>query len=335
MARETGNVVTQIGVEVTPGTGVSALRTFAGLMFDLGAQLRTKESRSNGYKTNTSSQIQQEWAAGTYTGPMSYVEICYVLAGLFPFTVTPTTVGAVTYYTWLFRPNARGQDLVKSFTTEQGDDEAAEQYVFTTLSSLNLNWTLDDATMNGNAFSRAVATLGSLSTPAVQLAQRQVSARDIDIFMADNYTDLVAGTGTYTKITDPYESALAMGDKFQPKWVLNTDYQSWKEAKEVVPDVTWNFLTEHNTQSRTLFNLLKPLTNPKKLFRVQATGPQIVASPLVNYRIRLNYSGMCTQKEKVRDADGIYAYRYGWTSMYDVDMDRSFEIEIINKLSGL
>jgi hypothetical protein len=323
MARETGNVLQQIGAQAALpgglGTPVAALKQFAGLVVDIGETLETKQYRRRGAKGNTTNVIHKDYATGTFSGPQSYVEIVYPLAGLFPFVGTSQA--------WVFSPNASGQDLPIIYTLEEGDDIGVEQYSDLMFTSLTMHWTLEEAMMNGNCYAKPINTgLGALSSPAVELAERPVSAREIDVFVDDTY----AGIGT-TKITDTFEAQFTLGEKFMPKWVLNTSYPTWKEPKEVVPAASLMFLSEHNAQSLALFTSLR--SNTRKFIRIQSKGPLI--SGAVYYLIQVDFCGEVQQFEKVPDADGIWSYRYSFGEIQDATMGRGYQIKVINKLAAL
>lgn len=323
MARESVNVVQQIAPETTPGTAVPADSRFAGLQFDIGEDLETKQFKRMGAKSNTTSVIHKQMVSGSYSGPMSYVEICYILAGLSPFTVTP---GTAPSQDWAFTPNSEGSDPVKSFSLECGDDEAVEIYKYLIIQNLDMSFTLDDMTINGNCFAQPTET-GTLNTSGVaELSERPVGAREIDVFMDSTYANI----GT-TKVTDPFEATFSMGEKFQPKWVLNTDFSSWKENKEMVPDTSLKIQGEHNSQWRTLFGEIG--SNPVKFFRVQATGGEIVSG--INYLIQLDFCGKIQATQPQRDADGIYAYDFTFGGHQEATMGRAYRWAVRNALAAL
>lgn len=326
MARESANLVQQISPETIRGTAVPATRQFAGVMVDIGGKLTTKQYRRHGAKAMTSSIIHKEWSEGKFDGPLSYVEFVYFLAGLFPFTKTTVNVGATQ---WDFLPNAAGNDDATTFTLEDGDDEAVDRYSYLTISSLDLDFGLEECKMSGNCFAQPQdASLSALSSPAVPLAERNVSSREVDVYMDDTFATI----GT-TKVTDAFEAKVSIGEKRQQKWVLNSSNQSWKEAKEIVPAANLMLTAEYNAQIRALQASLK--NNPLKYFRIVANGPVIPGAGAQKYLIQIDFCGKVQDKDKQADMDGIYGYQYNFGAIQDAAMGRAYSIRVINALNNL
>lgn len=324
MARETENIVQQIGVQSVFGTAVAATRKLAGLTFNIGDKLDAKKFRRRGAKFDDTIVHNKKWTEGSFEGPGSYNELCYILAGLFPYTVAPVS-GATGAYKWTFLPAAEGNDDAKFLTLEEGDDEAAERYADVTLQSLDLGFTREDVNCNGNCFAKPRDTgFSTLTTGISTLASRPMSGNEIDVFL-----DTAFGSIGTTKLTDAFEAKFSMGAKREPKWVLNSAEPSWKESKEVVPEGTLSITTEHNTQSRTLRDALDAV----KFLRIQSTGPLITGSTY--YRFRLDFCGKVVNPNRQPDFQGIYGFDYQFSSMLEPTMGRGYSFEIINMLSAL
>lgn len=324
MARESGNIIQQVGVQPDFGTAAAATRKLAGLTFIIGDKVDVKTYRRKGAKFNDVYVNNKKWTEGTYEGPGSYNELCYILASLFPYTVAAVE-GASGAFKWTFLPSAEGNDDAEVLTIEEGDDEAAEMYQDVTLQSLDLGFTRDDVNCSGNFFAKPKDDVFSaLSEDAAQLASRPMSGNEVDVYMDSTF----AGIGT-TKLTDVFEARFAMGNKRDPKWVLNSANKSWKESKEIIPDGTLMISTEHNSQSRALRAALEAA----KFFRVQSIGPLITGSTY--YRFRLDFCGKILNPDRQPDLDGIYGFNYEFGSFLENTMGRGYSFEIINQLEEL
>lgn len=105
MARPDVLIGSQIGVESTHGTGVTANKKLLDLNFMFDMNLQTKFSRAMGNKFMTTGTKEREWSTGNYSADVpGYNSLAYILAGLFPITSGPTQIGVTGGYTWAFAP---------------------------------------------------------------------------------------------------------------------------------------------------------------------------------------------------------------------------------------
>jgi hypothetical protein len=153
-----------------------------------------------------------------------------------------------------------------------------------------------------------------------------VSAREIDIYI-DPTTFGNIGT---TKVADALTAEFKIGNKFNPKWVLNTSNTSFKDVTEVPVDLTFSFTTEHNSQSRSLFATI--VNNPIQFVRVLATGPIIEGS--IPYKFQVDIACHITAAEQ-KDVEGVWGYKYDCVPFSDVTMARPFQITVVNKQTTL
>jgi hypothetical protein len=324
MAREGINLIQQIGVEVTPGTPVAATARLSNLDIQLNDTLETKQFRSMAVKSNTTSVIHKLMARGNYNGPLSYVEICYILSSLAPSAVN--TVGGVS--TWTFLPNPIGSDAFKTFTLECGDDEAQEQYAGMVFNGLEVLWGLEDATMSGEVFSEASGPLAGLTASVPLLAERPVSRDEIDVYVDDTY----GAIGT-TKITDAFEARFRIGQKFEPKWVLNTDYASYKEAYEKIPELSMTITIEANSQGRTLVADLLA-NNTGKFLSINAVGGIITGATPYSLTVEGHFKITALRPQK-NYGGGLYAYELDFTAIHNESMGRAWRVTVVNALAAL
>jgi hypothetical protein len=322
MAREGINLIQQIGVQSVLGTPVAATKRLASIGIDIGLDLTTKQFRSHGAKANTTSIVHKVMSSGTYEGPLSYVEIVYLLAGLsagVPVTGADSTV-------WTFTPNGEGSDTFSHYTLECGDDEDTEQYADLMFTSLEITWGLEDLMVSGNVFAKTRAELVGLSV-ATLLAERPVSARDVSIYCDTTY----AGIGG-TPLTDAFDAKLTLGDKFAPKWVLHRVQTSYKEPYEMIGDKTFVLTIEANSQGRTLLASL--ITNAIRFFRVESEGGVIAGTD--TYRIRVDFAAKLTSVNEMKDYnDGIFAYELTFTLIQESTLDAPYIATVRNALSAL
>lgn len=165
------------------------------------------------------------------------------------------------------------------------------------------------------------------------IAQSPVSRMHVDIFVDDTF----AAIGD-TKVAQAYAGDFRIGDKVQPFWALNTDYDSFQSTVRIAADVTCSFSTPHNAQSRALYNAVR--TNPWKWVRLLATGNEIDAG-VNNETIRVDVAAKFGNPEKQEDANGVFGYKFNFNSLHNADFTSehpsgaAYEIEVINSLTAL
>lgn len=436
------DTILQIGVEHDYGVRVAATRRLPGVNISLNPQAEFQLFRARGFNVPTTSVPQKMWANGTWNGIADYNQVIYPLSGLIGITgAAPTTPGGATNArSWLFAPVSSGRDPnPKSFTIEEGDEDAVQVGEGLKFSSFGLEWTNDASNMTGNLFARfpvdneplttlsdeeqAITKSGTVTsgTFTITYSAQTTAAIDFDATAAEIQTALEAlsniapgdvvvsggpitttpvviifqgtlaginqtqitvdstslvGGGTYvpstltaggaavvsvpqspvsrmhvdifvddtfaalgdTKVTQAYAGDFRIGDKVQPFWALNTDYDSFQSTVRIAADITASFSTPHNEQSRALYNAVR--LNPWKWVRLLATGNEIDVG-VNNESIRVDVACKFGNPEKQEDANGVFGYKFNFNSLHNADFTSehasgaAYEIEVINSLTTL
>lgn len=157
-----------------------------------------------------------------------------------------------------------------------------------------------------------------------EIAQRPVSRMQLDIFVDDTF----GAIGT-TKVTQAYAGDIMVGDKFQPFWALNTDFESFADTVRVPAEVNSSFTTAHNSSSRTLFNAIK--TNPWKFIRLRAIGENIGVS--ADETIQVDIAAKFGTPEKQTDQNGPLGFKFNFNVQHNSDMGGAYKIKVINRLT--
>jgi hypothetical protein len=326
MGRSSVNRAVQIGIETVQGTAVAANKAPADLSFDLNVETEVKSSRSQGFKHQTVSQLHKIWGTGSFSGPLGYRSFIYLLAMMYGTGTSTTPSGATKAREWLITPNAKGADNFKTFTIEEGDSSAATVMSGCAATDLDIDFGEDDIQVKGNILG-GKPTVGSLTASPTVIAASPVSARHIDVYASNSLSTLF---NTGNKITDAMQEMFKIGKTKQGRWVHNTDYQSFRDLVELAPDLDFEFTTEHNAQSRALFD--EAVQNAFKYIGVRATGPVIETgfTNLIELTIAANITPM-----KREDKQGVYAYSYKCKPIYDATLGTSHKFRVVNDLASL
>lgn len=323
MGRAAVNRVFQIGVESTAGTGVAANKQLPSLSFSLSPELRTAPFRANGFKNTTVMQLQREMAKGSFEGPLTYNEIVWALAGLIG--ENDGSVGAGPDYTWDFLPKTSGADTPKTFTIEMGDSTAAQRAVYSQIKSLKISAGKDGVKVSGDLFARSLANVTLTASPTV-IAQLPVNVNEVDCFL-----DSAFGSIGTTQLTDPMQVDIEITEKFLAREVLNTAFQSFKDAIEQPYEIKVSWTEEFNSQSQATFAAMKASGLPTRYFRFKATGPTLgSATYLIQFDAAVKLSGT-----EQADQDGVFGYRYDCMAVHDAALGGACSFKVKNAVSAL
>src|SRR5215207_3204432 len=112
--------VTQVGVEVTPGTAVAANRSLPSVMLEVGLEGGLTEQRGNGYKFPVNYIPGKEHTTGKVSGQPTYDELLYLATTCVNY-LAGVVQGATTAYKWTLTPSSTAEDTaLKTLTVEMG-----------------------------------------------------------------------------------------------------------------------------------------------------------------------------------------------------------------------
>lgn len=331
MLRSGVGIVSQVGVETTPGTPVAANKFLPTLSFMPKRKIDTKDFRAAGSRVPTTKVHHKRMAGGEVSGVLDYNSIIYLLSGIFN-NPAATQIGALTAYTRVYTPGLRTADSSrKTFTVEVGDATAAEKYAFTQLLGFNLAAGQDDFTVKSDLISQYPTDNVTLTASPTTVPERPVQRGDITVYMDDTYGAL----GT-TAVTEALAESLDLGPKFKEVFVHNAAAPAFYDVIDIPYAGKFSFDTVHNTQSRTLIASL--VNNPTKWIRWEAIGAFLGTNASINYYEKI-WIDMCVKfeepEEKINEGEP-YGYSYKAATFPDeAGLQSHMRITIVNSLASL
>ena len=326
MGRNSINRVIQIGVESTKGVAVAANRLLTATSFDLNVSAESKIIETQGIKHAADVLVSKVFGTGSFEGPLSYTEFLYLLAMMYGTGTKTTPGGATDAREWAITPNARGADDYKTFTIQEGDVEAASVMSYVAATDLELEFGEPDVNVKGSVLGRTPVT-GSLTSSPTTVTKQLVTARHLDVYVGSSLATLFqAGQ----KVTDALKESFKISKTKKERFVHNTDFQSFKELVELRPDIEFMFSTEHNAQSRALYDAC--LGSAFRYVGLKATGPLIESGQ--NYTIELSMACKIVT-DKREDIDGVWGYGFKCTPIYDETLGSSHKWRLVNNIDTL
>jgi len=155
----------QIGVEVTPGTGVAANKRLPSLSIEPSPKVETKAFRAMGNKFPSLVIPAKELVNAKLSGPATYDEIVYLLSSLLSYSA-PVQQGATAAYKWTHAPLINQADTIKTFTVEQGGAVRAHKFVHGLVTGLSLEFSPGGVELSGDMIGKALQDNVSMSTNA-------------------------------------------------------------------------------------------------------------------------------------------------------------------------
>ena len=326
-ARADVNIVTQIGVETTSGTGVAANKRLPSLDIEFSPEHTKQFFRGSGYKFNTIGVMNKNWAVGSYKGPLNYAELAYVFSSYSNYAA-PADVGTGGKG-WTFNPDIDGEDTIKSYTIERGDSTDANKMLYGVFNSADIEITRDSGTISGSVLGRAFSTGNSLTATPTTIANKPVSMNDMSI-----YLDSASGSLGSTKLTDVFRVSIKLPNKYDLKWVIDAAETSWDDivSQYMTPKLTIE--AELTSQMRTLYNTLKADNVGNYFFRALAVGENIGAG--ADYTWRFSSALQLTDAKEQRRGNGdVYAFNFEFEIMADTTWAKAWELYLINEVASL
>lgn len=326
MGRGTVNRQVQVGVESTPGTPVAANKLLPSMSFTMGPEIVNRSYRTQGFRGPTVSKITQFDGGGTLSGPLNYSEIIYPLNTIIT-GVIATPGGGTNSRTHTFAPVATGTDAFKTLTIQEGDATAAIQMAHGAIVDFGITVTEDASDVSGTVVGYAPSNVTLTGSPTA-IAQLPIGPREIDV-----YIDPTFGAIGTTKVSDALGFGFNISSIRVKKHVLNTTFTSFKDLTDAPVDLSAEFTTEHNLQSRNLFAGVTITTNAIQYIRLKATGPIIEGA--IPYSLQLDLAARIIDMNQ-QDVNNIWGYQYMLEPQYDSAFgNKLFNLIVTNNITAL
>lgn len=316
----------QLGVETTPGTAVAANRKLLATSFVPTIEASIQHFRPAGGKFATVQALGKESVSASIEGQGVYTDPVYLLASLLNYAA-PAQQAATTAYKWTFSPAQAQADAIKTFTVEYGGAVRASRFAYGVVNEFNLDFDRDEVTVGGSMFGQQLDDGITLTATPTEIELVPILPKEIDVFI-----DTTSGALGTTKMLRAFSGSFSVGNRYGQVWPLNSALGSYDAHVELEPEATLTLMLEADAAGMALLTALRAGT---KLFvRVKATSGQL-AGTAIPYSFQLDFCGTVESPEPFEDMDGVYAWGLTLRATYDSGWAKAFQVEIINKLTGL
>lgn len=317
----------QIGLEVTPGTAVTATKLLESVNLESGIKYESKQYRAIGRKYDAAVVPGREYTESKLSGDVTYTETIYPLAAMFG-AVTPTSVGTLAKG-WTWTPALSGSYTPQTLTVEQGDSVRAHKFAYGHVSALGFKFARDAVTLSGTLIGQQISDGISMSTGCTSVGIIPVLGQHVNVYMDSTS----GGIGT-TALTNVMEADFNISDVYGQFWPLVRANNSFSQKVDKAPKVEAKLLLEADSVGMGLLpNARGGTTN---YFRIQAQGATIDTTPSNTYYLfQIDFAGKVSAVAPYADKDGIYAIEYTFDIVEDQTWTKAFAITVQNTLTAL
>jgi hypothetical protein len=326
MSRADVNIVSQLGVETTPGTQVAGDLRLPSVDIEISPEHQKQFYRGAGYKFNTIGVMNKSWSVGSFKGPLNFTELAVILSSYSNYAA-PSNVGTGGKG-WTFSPGIGGTaDIFKTFTIERGDSTSAAVATNAFFNSLDIEITRESGNISGEVIAKAFEVGQSLTASPTTLANTPVAMGDMSLFLDAASADLGE-----TQLAKVYRVSIKLPKKYELEWCLDATETSWSDTVEQAMTPKLTFEAQFTSQMETLYSALKADNVDNYFLRALAVGNNIGAG--ADYTFQGDFALQFTDAKEQRKGNGdVYAYTFEFEIMADPTWGKAWEIYLVNALA--
>lgn len=261
--------VTQVGVEVTPGTAVACNKQIQSAVIMVRDTPKTVAHTMQGAKHPGSILLAQESTEATLTGWPAYAADVYWWSCLYG-AASISSIG-VGSNKWLFQPAGVNADTPKNLTVQNGSSVRAHQFAFGTLTDYGWKWSRKDITLDGKMIGQQLTDNISLTGSPTIIADIPVDPDDLQV-----YLDTTSGGLGTTRLTRVFSCDFSVAGKYGPIWPSDRSHMDWTAVVDLVHKLEVKMLVEADAAGMAILANLRANnangSNPTYYLRLQHQG---------------------------------------------------------------
>lgn len=329
------NQITQIGVEVTPGTAVAATRRLQSISIEPGLEPDIDQFRPMGSKYRTLTSLIKEWSVGAVTGRATYNEMVYPLSSVINTAVITTPGGGTTSRKWTFTSSTTADDTPKIFTVEHGAGGATTnngRFSYGLFTEFSLTWSRNGPLeIGGSLFGRKYTPNFGTMAAAATIDPIPVQPTEVTVYK-DAVRANAQGNTTPYKLDRVISGEFSIGSRFGPVWVVDAANPGHVAHVETEPDVTLTLKMQADAEGLAILTG-QMQTGATEFVRVRATGATIEAA--IPYEFVIDIAVKVSDVGSFSDEDGVYAVEVTFVAVHDSTWAKAYEVFLVNTLTAL
>jgi hypothetical protein len=299
----------QIGVEVTSGTGVAANKLLRYLSYAPSIDLTFNRFRPQGQLVASAVTPGMDSTGWALDGQGSYSELIYPFSGLLGAAVITTV--ETTASRWVWTPAGRTEITPKTFTVETGSSIRAQKATYVTQSGIELTWNRSEGiAVSGDAFGQQIQDNIALTGSPTALQDKPILPTHLDVFIDTTS----AGLGT-TKLLRDFNAVFRYGDARGPVWPINSANASF--ASDVQTEPTVQIELTMAADSAGMGYLTNARAGDTRYIRLSAVSTENAGATAAKYDLKIDMAGKISNIAAFDDNDGVKVLTYTFDAVYD------------------
>jgi hypothetical protein len=315
-----------LGVETVPGVLVAANRRLNATTIAPSIQANVTTFKPQGGLFTTIAALGKEWTEAAISGPLTYTDSLYLLAGVLNYAA-PVQQAATAAYLWTFTPPQTGGSTVKTYTVEVGTAAYAHLMKYGMVNSLAISIDRDNVDVSGTMIGQALSDNVTMTTAGLtDIAMVPVLPTQFSV-----YIDPAGASLGTTKMTRVLRASIEIGDRFNPIWPVDAAANAFPAHIEATPTATVKLLMEADAAGMALLTAMRAGT--KKFIRMEAIGALIASTYYYTYRI--DSCGVVSSVSPFSDEDGVYAIEWTFDVAYDAAWAKALTVAVTSTVVSL
>ena len=317
----------QIGLEVTPGTLVTAPTNVRGMSIGMTMGGGADIFRPDGRKFPAVIAPNAEWSTWSLTGKPTYTEICYPLENIYGPPVGGVTIVGVLGRKRVYEMSDTAVAAPHTLTIEKGNSVRAQRITYGLLHDLAFSFS------RAAGLSVTGAGIGQLFTDGVTMTASPVDVPLIPLMgkQLNCYIDPTAAALGTTKMLRAFSFAPSLTGAYGPIWVMDSTLGSFASAIDLAPTTSLKLRVEADASGMAYLTQYRAGT--QIFVRLDATGPIFEAA--LPYKFQYDVSlGIKTVTTDI-DETGVTVVEYDCEFVKDTTWTKAFSISTTNITAAL
>lgn len=319
--------LSQIGMEVTPGTQVAATHILHAISMGM-----TREGgqaiafRPEGYRANVLTKASnREMSTVPVEITPDYRSLTWLYDSLFE-AVTPVQQGATVAWkrTYTFDSNAVPAAR-KTYTLERGDSSLASYATFMSFSGFGITFNREDVVGSASAYAGKRVDAHTLSAGCAEISAIPIKASHGSLKMATTLAGLAGATAETRLVEMEWHFNAAHKARFS----ANSDV-SYSEITNLAPDIGGTLKFWKNSASMAY--VASARAGDRKWLKLNFTGPLIAST--YYHTLTLTLPVEFIDPGDMADEDDAIAVTLGFTNVHDATAGYSALVELTNDIDG-
>lgn len=326
------NRVTQIGMEVTPGTLVAATKKLQMIDLQTAANPTFQSYPGTARRFNVAHALNQQQSVLKLGGKFNYTEMVYVYSNMYGAATITTPVGATLARNWKWQIPLSGSITRKTWSIEEGDSIAARTMAYGLLSGWGFKADREsEIALSGDGVAYGQTGGATLTGSLSAVPQIPLLGKHINIY-ADNTWAGIGGT----QLSKPMQTELKWSKDNDVYWTMNRSNTSFAEHVDMPPAVDLSLMYPNDATAASL--MTDALANTTKYVRFEAIGDKIEVGsggPDQFYTTMIDIPCRITKVDSDADQKGVRVRTFHFTPIEDSTAGFGAVIQVVNTQTAL